>query len=315
MAAIELIGVEKRFGAVTALRDLDLVVDEGEVFGFLGPNGAGKSTTINVLLDFVRPTAGTARVLGYDAQDDSETIRRRVGVLPEGFGFYERLSGREHVKFAMQTKRVDGDPETYLRRVGLGDDADRAAGEYSKGMRQRLALGIALVGEPDLLILDEPSTGLDPTGIGEMQDIVRAEAERGTTVFFSSHILPQVEAVCDRIGVMHDGELVSVGTLEELRETIGADAVLELTLDDVGPDLLDALSTVDGVTAVERDGTELTIGCAEPVAKGRAIRRVHDAGATVLDVRTEEQSLGEVFARLTDGGTSEREAPPEEVVA
>ena len=145
MDAIALRGVTKQFGDVTAVDGLDLAVPEGEVFGFLGPNGAGKSTTINMLLDFVRPTTGTVKVLGRNAQAESVAVRQRTGVLPEGFDVYDRLTGRTHVEFAMESKDVDGDPDRLLERTGIADAADRKAGGYSKGMRQRLALAMALV--------------------------------------------------------------------------------------------------------------------------------------------------------------------------
>ncbi|GAA0673117.1 ABC transporter ATP-binding protein [Natronoarchaeum mannanilyticum] len=303
MTAIETDGLTKRFGDVVAVDDVNLQVEEGEVFGFLGPNGAGKSTTINMLLDFARPTEGSATVLGYDAQDESEQIHRRVGVLPEGFDLYERLSGRKHVAFAMKTKNIDGDPDAILRRVGLSDeDARRPAGDYSKGMRQRLAFGMALVGDPDLLIMDEPSSGLDPTGINEMQELVREETERGTTVFFSSHILEHVEEICDRVGIMNRGELVAIGTLDELHDRIGGDATLELDLDDVPQRAVDDLPSIDGVTGAERRDGTVEVRCAAPTAKAEAINRVEAAGATVLDIRVEDQSIDELFEQLTGAG-------------
>jgi len=173
MSAIELSGVTKQFGDVTALHDLDLEVQDGEIYGFLGPNGAGKSTTIDILLDFVRPTSGRASVLGMDAQDDSLAIRQRTGVLPDGFHVYDRLTARQHLEFAIESKNATDDPDELLERVGIPDAADRKAGGFSKGMAQRLALAVALVGEPDLIILDEPSTGLDPNGAREMREIIR----------------------------------------------------------------------------------------------------------------------------------------------
>ena len=209
MVAIRTDGLTKRFGDVVAVDAIDLTIQEGEVFGFLGPNGAGKSTTINLLLDFIRPTDGSVEVLGMDAQQNPAAIRRRVGVLPDGYGFDDPLTGREYLAWAIRNKSADDDPDELLSLVGLTDDASRLAGEYSKGMQQRLAFAIALVGDPDLLILDEPSTGLDPNGIQQLRSVVRKRAENGTTVFFSSHILSEVEAVCDRVGVMNAGELVA----------------------------------------------------------------------------------------------------------
>jgi len=315
MTAIELRGVRKEFGDVTAVRDLDLTVEEGEVYGFLGPNGAGKSTTIDMLLDLVRPTAGTVRVLGRDATGDGVAIRGRTGVLPDGFSVYDRLSGRKHVEFAVRSKAADDDPDALLKRVGLLDDADRKAGGYSKGMRQRLALAMALVGEPDLLVLDEPSSGLDPAGAKEMREIVEREADRGATVFFSSHILEQVDAVCDRVGILRDGELVAEDSVEGLREAVGGEETLEIAVGDAagadgagdatGADNADdaavaAVRAVDGVSRVDRDGDALVVSCADG-AKTRVIAALEDAGVAVDDFHTREASLEDLFLAYTEG--------------
>ncbi|SEQ83685.1 ABC transporter ATP-binding protein [Natrinema salaciae] len=307
MTAIETSGLTKEYGELTAVDDLDLTVEGGEVFGFLGPNGAGKSTTINMLLDFTRPTAGSATVLGYDAQTEADEISPRVGVLPEGFDVYPRLSGRRHIAFASKTKDADADPDEILERVGLSaEDADRPAGDYSKGMRQRLATGMALVGDPDLLVMDEPSTGLDPHGIREMQDLVRSEAERGTTVFFSSHILEHVEAVCDRVGVLTEGELVAVDTIEGLREEIGGGATVTITLADAGTDARGVIGDVPGVTDVTASGRTLECSVTDPAAKAHVVTELADAGATIRDLRIEEVSLESLFTALTNGDGGER---------
>ena len=303
MTTIECRGVTKRYGDVTAVRDLDLAVPEGEVFGFLGPNGAGKSTTINLLLDFVRPTAGRVRVLGHDAREESVAVRRRTGVLPEGFDVYERLTGRQHVEFAVESKDAADDPAAIIERVGLEDAADRRAGGYSTGMRQRLALGMALVGEPDLLILDEPSTGLDPNGAREMREIVREENERGATVFFSSHILGQVEAVCDRVGILRDGGLVAEDSVEGLREAVGTESRLRVTVDRVPDGATEALEALEGVSRARTEGGEFVIDCQDS-AKTAVLGAIEEAGATVSDFETEEASLEDLFMAYTaDEGT------------
>ena len=302
MTAIELRGVRKEFPGVTAVRDLDLTVETGEVYGFLGPNGAGKSTTIDVVLDLVRPTAGTVRVLGRDPATESVAIRRDTGVLPDGFSVYGRLSGRRHVQFAADSKAVDADVDAVLERVGLANAADRAAGDYSKGMRQRLALAMALVGEPDLLILDEPSAGLDPAGVVRMREIVTAEAERGATVFFSSHVLGQVEAVCDRVGILRAGELVAEDSIEGLRETVGEEATLEVTVDVVTDAVQTAVSGVEGVSHVSAADATLTVSCA-PAQKTAVIDAVEAAGARVEDFHTREASLEDLFLAYTEGET------------
>jgi ABC-2 type transport system ATP-binding protein len=311
MTAIETSGLTKRYGeSVLAVDSLDLTVEEGEVFGFLGPNGAGKSTTIDMLLDYVRPTSGTATVLGYDAQAETKAIHRRVGILPDGYGLYDRLSGRKHLEFAIDLKGVEDDPDEILDRVGLEHEAaERRVGGYSKGMTQRLALGIALVGDPDLLVLDEPSSGLDPNGVREVRTIAREHAERGGTVFFSSHILSQVETVCDRVGILNRGRLVAVDTIEGLRESLGTGSTIELTVGEVPGDL--SLEGIAGVTTVTIDGRTVRATCAEPEAKVAVVEQLQAAGAAILDIRTSESSLEDLFAAYTGTGGTPEEAPQE----
>jgi ABC-2 type transport system ATP-binding protein len=241
---IETDGVTKRYGDVRAVDGLSLTVERGETYGFLGPNGAGKSTTIGLVLDYLRPTSGAVRVFGRDPQHDAVEVRDRIGVLPDRFGLYEDRSARQHVAFVAETKRANDDPETLLERVGLEDAIDDDAGDFSSGMEQRLALAMALVGEPDLLVLDEPFSGLDPHGVRRVRDIVHEENERGATVFFSSHVLGQVELVCDRIGVLHKGRLVAEGTLDELRD--GASLSDDATIEDVFVELTDVRVDYDG---------------------------------------------------------------------
>ncbi|WP_331235335.1 ABC transporter ATP-binding protein [Natronorarus salvus] len=311
MTAIELDSVSKRFGSVLAVDDLSLSVEEGEVFGFLGPNGAGKTTTIDMILDFVRPTEGAISVLGHDAQRESVAVRRRTGVLPEGFDVYDRLTGRKHVEFAIESKEIDDDPEELLARVGLDGEGDRKAGGYSKGMAQRLAFAMALVGEPDLLILDEPSTGLDPNGAMEMREIVRDEVERGATVFFSSHVLGQVEAVCDRVAILRAGELVALDTIEGLRDAVETESTLSITLSDRPDGALSAVRALSGVSSVEANGSGLRVSC-EDGAKTRVLTTLEAEGATVSDFETEEASLESLFAAYT---TDEPESTEAEVRA
>jgi ABC-2 type transport system ATP-binding protein len=310
MAAIELDGVSKRYGAVTALDDLSLTVDEGEVFGFLGPNGAGKSTAINMLLDFVQPDAGEVRLLGDPIRrEESAPIRDRVGVLPEGFGVYGRLSGRKHLEFAVDSKAADQDPDELLERVGLTGDGGRPAGDYSRGMQQRLVLAMALVGEPDLLVLDEPSTGLDPNGARRMREVVREEAARGATVFFSSHILGQVEAVCDRVGIIRDGEMIAVDSVAGLREASGAESVLEVAVGgDPSAAALDAVRELGGVSEVRAAGDQVTVTLGGDVRKTAVLDALESAGVEVADFETRETSLEDLFTAYTGGGSGDRRA-------
>ncbi|WP_053948492.1 ABC transporter ATP-binding protein [Halolamina sediminis] len=300
MAAIRTDGLRKEYGAVTAVDDLDLRVDAGEAFGFLGPNGAGKSTTIDLLLGFATPTAGRAELLGRDTTAAGSVLRRDVGVLPERYGVFEGLTAREHLRSICRLKGVDDDPDRLCDVVGLdAADRDRPAGGFSKGMRQRLALATAIAGDPDLLVLDEPSGGLDPTGITTLREIVRGAVDDGTAVFFSSHHLAQVEAVCDRVGIMNDGRLVAVDTVDGLRQRTGGAERLRLELDEApGEPVLRRLRTVDGVFDVTVDGWEVVLGCREAPAKAEAVAAAVDA-ATVADFSVEGRSLERLFEQYT----------------
>jgi len=300
VSAIVTEGLTKRFGDETAVADLDLAVERGEVFGFLGPNGAGKSTTISMLLGFLEPTEGAATVLGTDVAADPRAVRQRTGLLPEGFEAVPNLTGREHVATAVETKGAGDDPDALLERVGLApEDARRPVDDYSTGMFQRLALAVALAGDPDLLVLDEPSSGLDPNGVQLVREIVREERDRGATVFFSSHILDEVERVSDRVGILQDGELTAVNSVDDLRTELGMGAVVEATVEGGEVDPAE-VAGVDGVTDVAVDGAAVRVACATPRAKMPALRRVDDA-ATVADVTIEEASLEDLFEAYTGG--------------
>lgn len=311
MAAIELEGLTKEFGPVTALQDVDLTVEEGEIFGFLGPNGAGKSTTIDILLDFVRPTSGTAHVCGFDAQSEQLSIRDRVGFLPDAYALYERLTGRHHLAFTIASKDADDDPITLLERVGITDAVDRKVGGYSKGMRQRLVLAMALVGEPDLLILDEPSAGLDPNGAREMRKIIQQENERGATIFFSSHKMGQVEAVCDRVGILNRGRLVAVDSIDGLRQAVDAETTLLVSVGEPDAETLAAAESIDVVseaTLLDNSTVRLTLTEKKVLA---ALNELETAGVTVHEFEVEQSSLEDLFAAYTvDQADTPKQTPP-----
>ncbi|SFS92327.1 ABC transporter ATP-binding protein [Halostagnicola kamekurae] len=302
MTAITADELSKRYTTVTALDRVSLSVNEGEIFGFLGPNGAGKSTFINILLNFARPTAGSVELFGHDCQAEGVAARDRIGVLPEGYSVFDRLTGRQHIEYAVRSKDADDDPVEILDRVGVRDAADRPASDYSKGMKQRLVLGMSLVDEPDLLVLDEPTSGLDPNGATEIRSILRKERERGAAIFFSSHILEQVEAICDRVGILQDGELVAVDTIEGLRQSIGGGTKLLIDVTEVADATVEAIRGVDGVeTATVRDGSTIEVTCTND-AKMDVIVELQRLGADVVNFRTEEASLEDMFVAYTGSG-------------
>ncbi|WP_254763397.1 ABC transporter ATP-binding protein [Natrinema marinum] len=301
MTAISVNGLSKRYATITALDRVSLSVEEGEIFGFLGPNGAGKSTFINILLDFARPTDGTAELFGHDCQSEGVAARERVGVLPEGYSVFDRLTGLQHIEYAVRSKNADDDPIEILDRVGVREAADRRASDYSKGMKQRLVLGMSLVDDPDLLILDEPTSGLDPNGAAEIRSILREESERGATIFFSSHILEQVEAICDRVAILQEGELVAVDSIDGLRQSIGGGTKLLIDVNELDDSTAEAVRTVDGVeTATVRDGSTLEVTCTND-AKMNVMVELQGLGGDVVNFRTEEASLEDMFVAYTGG--------------
>lgn len=225
------------FGQKVAVNRLNLRVHTGEFFGFLGPNGAGKSTTIKMLVGLLRPTAGTVYVGGIDVWKEPIRARSIMGVLPEYLNLYERLSGREFVLFAghmygVSDKEVQKRTDELLNVFGLANDADKLVVDYSVGMRKKIALAAAIIHRPQVLFLDEPFEGVDPVSSRVVRDILHELTQRGTTIFFSSHIMEVVERLCTRVGIINQGTLVAEGTLQELRErargtTENKDATLE----------------------------------------------------------------------------------------
>lgn len=221
--AVHLDGLRKKYGDLVAVNDLSLEISQGEVFGFLGPNGAGKSTTIGMLLGHIHPTAGAAYIQGINVQRQPLAARQHVGALPERASLYANLTGRQTLEFFADIQGISHDQiDPFLYEVRLTEDADRRVGGYSKGMVQRLAIAQALLGDPDVLILDEPTAGLDPRGAKEVRDIIEEVNEEGRTVFFSSHIISEVERLCDTIAIINKGELVAHDALDafdDLEET------------------------------------------------------------------------------------------------
>ncbi len=286
---------------VTGLDGLDLSVEPGEVFGYIGANGSGKTTTIKALLALIRPTRGEAFLLGESSRRPSS--RREVGFLPEAPYFYEYLTGRETVDFYARLSGVARD-ERYARtaevieRMGLSFAAERPVRTYSRGMRQRLGLAQAIVHRPRLVILDAPMAGLDPLGRRDVRFLIQELAREGTTVFFSSHILSDVEALCDRVGVIAGGKLVAAGAPGELAEKLGGTRVKSVELRSTGVAREDLAPLGDAVTRARTDGDVLTFEVEDEAAANRAVSLVLGRGGRLVSLTPVTESLDEVFARL-----------------
>jgi ABC-2 type transport system ATP-binding protein len=294
MPAIEVTDLRKRYGQVEALAGLTMTVGRGEVFGFLGPNGAGKTTTVKLLLGLARPTSGSGNVLGKPLGD--LRTRRKVGYLPELFRYQPWLKAREVLTLheelmGMPRARRRPAADEALRLVGLADRASDVVGKFSKGMQQRLGLGAALLGEPALVVLDEPTSALDPVGRVDVRAIVRTAAERGAAVFLNSHLLSEVEQVCDRVAIIDHGRVVASGEL---------DAVLGQSETQIR---LTGLDTSD-LPAIERygpptlEGDLLVIRPMDEATVPELVSQLVSMGARIHEVRSGRSSLEQRFLEL-----------------
>jgi ABC-2 type transport system ATP-binding protein len=300
--AIEIHGLHKAYGRKVALQQLDLRVEPGEVFGFLGPNGAGKTTTVKILLGLVHATSGSAEIFGQPAGQPE--ARRRVGYLPENFRFHDWLTGVElldvHARLAglSTAERQDRIPRV-LELVGLhGRGNDKVRG-YSKGMTQRIGLAQALIHEPDLVLLDEPTSALDPVGRREVRDLIRDLRARGLTVFLNSHLLSEVEMVCDRVAIVDRGRVVRGGRLTDL---VGGVAELRITLDRIDSGVLELLRACGDVLSIE--GATVTLGVADFEAAPKIAEQLVQAGYRLYGLVPSHQSLEDLFVSLVQA-TSE----------
>ncbi|HVL48735.1 MAG TPA: ABC transporter ATP-binding protein [Candidatus Thermoplasmatota archaeon] len=312
-AAIEARGLRKIYKNVRAVDSVSFKVRKGEIYGFLGPNGAGKTTTMKMVLGLAQPTAGQALLGGVDVATDPVAARRGLGFLPESLNFYKTLTGRQTLRFFGELKGVSrSEVDERLAQVGLEQAADRRVGGYSKGMTQRLGLAQALLGSPSILVLDEPSSGLDPAGARQVRDILRWVNQRGTTILFSSHILSEVQEVANRVLIINKGRVVAEDTMGALRDTLKLDGrILVRVAPGEGERAAGALRALGPGVAVEVRG-DLVDARLQPKAKLDALNAIARAGVTIQDFETKDSSLEDVFIKMT----SEPAAPaPREGIA
>ena len=292
-AAIETEGLSKSYGGSRALEDVDLRVERGEVFGFLGPNGAGKTTTIRLLLDLIRPSAGSARVLGLDCRRQSLEIRRRCGYLSGELRLPERPTAHRFLVHLARLRDGSREPEIASIAERLGLDLERRIGDLSKGNKQKVGIIAAFQHDPELLILDEPTSGLDPLRQHDVQRMVRERADRGRTVFLSSHALDQVEQVADRVGFIRDGRLIAVEHVSEMKGR----AIRRVEVRFAADAPRSGLQEVAGVREVKVSGdrAELRVeGSMDPLIKALS-------ALEVVTITSEEPDLDEIFLAFYGG--------------
>ncbi len=323
---IEITGLTKKYGEHTVVKGLDLSIGKGEIFGLLGPNGAGKSTTILMLLGLTEPDSGRMKVAGMDPVKDPINVKRKVGYLPEDVGFYDDLTGLDNLLYTTRLNQIPSAEaislaESLLQRVGLEEEKHKKAGKYSRGMRQRLGLADVLIKHPEVIILDEPTLGIDPSGIKDFLElIVQLSREEGLTVLFSSHMLQQMEQVCDRVGIFVKGRLLAEGDIGSLSKQLFPESKMTIELELIEPgepssgpgspdntyaDLQNALEQVGGVVHVRRDDNHFLVESDREVGPDIS-RIVLDLGFGLNHLNRKVYGLDEIYYRYFQGETNDQ---------
>lgn len=303
-AVIQTEGLTKTYGNLMAVDHLDLTVYKGEVFGLLGPNGAGKTTTTLMLLGLTEPDAGKAFINGLNCTRDSIEVKKTVGYLPDNVGFYSGMTGRENLRFTGRLGGLEGEElerkiNGLLSRVNMTEAADKKTGTYSRGMRQRLGIADVLMKDPEVIIMDEPTLGIDPEGIRELMWLIRDLAERdGRTILLSSHQLHQVQRVCDRMGIFVRGRMIACGTLEELGREIAHDGVgtLELSAYPDNVRLRDILKGMNGVIDIEKNSDVYVIHSSFDLRRSLS-KELAERGYTIMHLRQAGSDLDEIYRK------------------
>lgn len=301
---VETIDLTKAYGKTTVVNRLNLCIEEGDIFGFLGPNGAGKTTTILMLLGLTEPTSGIARICGYNSTREPLKVKRITGYIPEKVGFYEDLTAAYNLAY---TARLNGLPEDLVKKrvgealeiVGLTKAAEQPVGEFSKGMKQRLAIADVLVKMPKVAILDEPTAGIDPEGIVNMLDLIAGIAkEKKVTIVMSSHQLYQVQRICNRVGILSQGKLVAEGLLDRMgREALGGGRYqVEIKLAEITSDLVDCIRRIKGVVSVERSDDVLLVSCSEDL-RGQIAKAIVEAGGLLVEMKVQSYALEDIYMK------------------
>ena len=301
---VETVNLTKNYDDTKVVDGLNLQIEEGDIFGFLGPNGAGKTTTILMLLGLTEPTSGSAYIAGYDSTREPLKVKSITGYVPEKVGFYENLTAAYNLAY---TARLNGLPEELVIKrvdealdvVGLSAVAEQEVGEFSRGMKQRLAIADILVKTPKIAILDEPTLGIDPEGINQMLDLIAKIArERKMTVIMSSHQLHQVQQICNRVGIMVKGRLVVEGLLDQLSSKAAGSkhAAIEIKLTETTPAIIKAIKQVDGVLSVESADGVLHISCSRDL-RPQVAKAIIDAGGLLVEMKIQSYALEDIYMK------------------
>lgn len=303
LTVIETRDLSKRFKDVQAVDSLNMKVHRGEIYGFLGPNGAGKTTTLKMIMALTHPSGGEVLINGGRVSADSVQLRKNIGYLPERISFYDNLTPLQTLHFFCELKGADKSiAEPFLKEVGLEDAINRKVGTFSKGMVQLLGIAQAMIGEPSIYVLDEPMAGLDARWVKIVREKITMLNEGGATVLFSSHILSEVQNLCNRVAIIHKGKLVAEDTVSNLSKYLKIKPRLEINIPGLDGKVPDALINIEDIEAVDVKGDILYVTCEAPV-RIKVITALQEAGMNIQDIRTIEPTLEEAFMKLIfEGG-------------
>ena len=307
---VDIRGLIVRYGRQLAVRNLSLTIPRGEVFGFIGPNGAGKTTTLKVLATLLKPTAGQVRVLGANVVQSPQLVRRSIGYVPDSFGVYEDLTVVEYLYFFAAAYRIGwekrvGTVKDVLALTDLGEKANSQVEALSRGMKQRLSIARVLLHDPQLLLLDEPASGLDPRARIELRELLKELQRMGKTILISSHILHELSQFCTRIGIIEAGQLVAEGSLMDIYRKLDLKRTVHVQISNLAPPLVAAIRRVAGITSVEELADRLAIQVREDeLAMEDLLGALQGLGARIRMFQPEAMDMETVFMKLTEGRVS-----------
>jgi len=310
LPVVDIRGLSVFYGKQVAVRDLSLTIPRGEVFGFIGPNGAGKTTTIKVLATLLKPTLGLVRVLGTDVMASPQTVRRNIGYVPDAFGVYEDLTVTEYLLFFAAAYRIErekrvGTVRDVLALTDLGDKAEAQVDALSRGMKQRLSIARILLHDPQLLLLDEPASGLDPRARIELRELLKELQRMGKTILISSHILHELSQFCTRIGIIEAGQLVAEGSLTDIYRKLDLKRTVHVQISNLTPTLAEGIRRVPGISSVEELPDRVAIQVREDeLAMEDLLASLLGLGARIRMFQPEAMDMETAFMKLTEGKVS-----------
>lgn len=305
MSIIEIKNLTKKFDDTIVVDNINLNIEKGEIFGLLGPNGAGKSTTISMICSLLHPTSGSIELLGVNSKKNSTEVKKSLGLVPQNIALYKEFTAYENIKFFGELYGLRGTNlkegiEKALNFTGLSEFKDKKAKTFSGGMLRRLNIACAIIHKPQIIIMDEPTVGIDPQSRNHIMEAVRELNQNGTTVIYTTHYMEEVEALCSKIAIIDKGKIIAEGTKEELKDMISDKRTLSVTVNDVYELDINKINNVEGVMEVSIDDNTILINSSKEVSNlDKIIRVIEDQGAKILDLGFKEVSLETVFLSLT----------------